>query len=258
MKRKSFALMVLVSLFTVAVPAFGTTACTAGSLATIEFSTCTIGPLTFTFQGLFTQNNMFAGGNFLYNSPWQASDFNFIPVANGFTLSFLPGAQTITAPTNAAGNDEAVLLYSVADSGGGIVGAFVSGGAGDFSSSGANGSAALNQSLLQGPPGDGFQDTNGVVDSNGSLITYNQFVFASSPFTPITSGNGKAFMFALSVNGGSSATWSGSDTTFTFALNNPPPPPSNPSVPEPGSLALFGSGLIGVAGALRRRILYRQ
>lgn len=33
----------------------------------------------------------------------------------------------------------------------------------------------------------------------------------------------------------------------------PPPPPPPPQVPEPGTLVLFGSGLISVAGTIRRK-----
>ncbi len=34
----------------------------------------------------------------------------------------------------------------------------------------------------------------------------------------------------------------------------PPPPPPPPAVPEPGTLVLFGSGLISAAGAIRRKL----
>lgn len=34
----------------------------------------------------------------------------------------------------------------------------------------------------------------------------------------------------------------------------PPPPPPPPAVPEPGTLVLFGSGLMGAAGAIRRKL----
>ncbi len=35
----------------------------------------------------------------------------------------------------------------------------------------------------------------------------------------------------------------------------PPPPPPQPPVPEPGTLVLFGSGLTGAAGAIRRKLM---
>ena len=49
------------------------------------------------------------------------------------------------------------------------------------------------------------------------------------------------------------------DTPFTEAgvvVENgpPPPPPPVPQVPEPGTLVLFGSGLLGIAAAIRRHV----
>jgi hypothetical protein len=39
--------------------------------------------------------------------------------------------------------------------------------------------------------------------------------------------------------------------TWTIDLTAPPPPP--PGVPEPGTLSLFGTGMLGLAGMLRRK-----
>jgi hypothetical protein len=38
-----------------------------------------------------------------------------------------------------------------------------------------------------------------------------------------------------------------------FQGNLPPTPPNTPAVPEPGTLALVGTGVLSVAGMLRRR-----
>lgn len=35
----------------------------------------------------------------------------------------------------------------------------------------------------------------------------------------------------------------------------PPPPPPTPQIPEPGTLVLFGSGLISAAGVIRRKLM---
>lgn len=43
------------------------------------------------------------------------------------------------------------------------------------------------------------------------------------------------------------------NVVFEYYYQAPPPPPT--TIPEPGTLALFGSGLMSVAGLVRRKIL---
>jgi len=49
----------------------------------------------------------------------------------------------------------------------------------------------------------------------------------------------------------SQASMAGGDITVTYDYNNAPPPP----VPEPGSLGLFGTGLLGLAGLVRHKFM---
>lgn len=84
---------------------------------------------------------------------------------------------------------------------------------------------------------------------NGFSITYNftgapagstvsvQFIICSTSANPCTKGRGGNFITNFSQSG-------------TLTSGGPPP-----SVPEPGTLGLLGTGLVGIAGVMRRRFM---
>jgi len=49
-----------------------------------------------------------------------------------------------------------------------------------------------------------------------------------------------------------SSTFAGASNNYIFDVNTEAPPPP-PGVPEPGTLSMFGTGLLGLAGMLRSR-----
>lgn len=117
------------------------------------------------------------------------------------------------------------------------------------------------------PAGKDVYSCAGISDTNqsNSLVNFNTAQLAINGFTAGTYG-----IFAVTITGANLGPGKDSITitgnfpigTFVdaFGIDNTGTPFSTPFteaglvVPEPGTLALFGSGLIGIATAIRRRL----
>lgn len=230
------ALKLVLVLLACAVPATADTVCAAGNFSSIVGTTCSIGSLTFTFNGFYS----FGG--------WTTSSLFFTPATNGFTLNFLGGPQsiaadnavpfggtvadgvqfdfTVVAPQGYYFNGDNVFTSASYGASGitafatpGAIGSFTAGQAGSFE-------------VCEQPPFPACQVTN----------TYSP---PSPPFSSTASGI--IFPFDLTANNGT-AHWDGSPSTYTFSLDN--------NVPEPSTLLLLATGLLGLIGvtSLRKRL----
>jgi hypothetical protein len=133
-------------------PAFASSVdCVSGNLSTIDYTTCDIGTLQFTFEGLGS-------------AIWSDADFMFTVLPNGFELSG-PPAQTVTAPLTGGAYSEASLNYYVVDPAGTITGLELSGGNPSVSL-GPGDAAASNSFYLSSLCGD--------AQCNPSFLAYNE------------------------------------------------------------------------------------
>lgn len=231
-------------------PAARAQTCVSENLATLIATTptCSVGSIQFTFYGV-------TATNFVYNystststpgTVYTASDFTFTPVSNGFSLAFDGGPQSITGPANGYAQDNVDVLYSAVDTTGNFTGESVTGGT--LTATGSTHSEADYTGDLCSDAGCDSEvyGYNEIVQYLGAQNQYNSEDGLSGPSfsNGVESDN---YPFYLEADfGGSTATWDGTPTTFTYDTVS--------TTPEPTTMLLFATGLLGIILTSRKKL----
>jgi PEP-CTERM motif len=217
-----------------AAPTFADTTCAAANFSNIIGTTCDIGPLQFQFTDIFAGENVTdPAGQVFGEITFTPSNFYFTPTSDGFTVTLLSGPQLITSSVGFHTGEDIFLFYTlvVQDPTLVVTSEIVS-------SPGLAVSGSDNSSVLVGDVQPTLFSCGGtrVQDSLGTITT--TALEPCKPVLPLLPQAQGATVVFLGADNGNTVFWSGA-TNFTF--------PTEP-FPEPSSLMLLGSGLLGLAG----------
>jgi len=244
---------------TVTVTGTGTAGNGVPLAASVTFTTLAGGQLMVTLTNT-ASSDVQAPQNILTGIFFTISGVTLTPVSatlgSGSTVIF-PAANCVATPAQCSGTDmggEWGYASSLSGAPGGAAQGISSSGLGFFASGNFNGPNL-------------WAPTNGAVDGlqGGILSTGDN---TSTGNAPVTGGQALVQDTVVFILGGlpTNFTLSGNVTNVSFQYgtglcepnigpngSNPNPPACTP-VPEPGTLALFGTGLLSLAGVIRRRI----